>query len=95
MELAGKEVAFEATAAGAVKWRVVDHAEVAQHAKGAPFWLVCARNLCSVLTAPWLHHMPPTVSATHACNHLASESTCFAMRKTLCMAVLLLSPSPA
>ena len=34
-DLSGKEVAFETTAAGAVKWRVVDHAEVTSHAKGA------------------------------------------------------------
>ncbi|PRW33076.1 alpha-glucan water chloroplastic [Chlorella sorokiniana] len=33
-DLAGKEVAFETTAAGGVNWRVVDHAEVASHAKG-------------------------------------------------------------
>ncbi len=36
-------MAFETTAAGAVKWRVVDHAEVASHAKGAlsSYLLLC------------------------------------------------------
>lgn len=90
MELAGKEVAFEATAAGAVKWRVVDHAEVAQHAKGAPLW--CFARAASVL---WLHRVfaSQTPSAGQ-CDACLQPSTCSATRKTLCMDALRLPPSP-